>query len=162
MPSPKILPLPDVAERVAAARRRGLRVALANGGFDLLHVGHVRYLRAARETADVLVVALNSDRSLRQLKGEQRALIDEQGRQSVIAALACVDWVTLFDEPRVDRVLRALRPDVHCKGSDYTPETVPERDVVAACGGRVAIVGGDKVRSSSTVIQAIRGLPPPR
>jgi rfaE bifunctional protein nucleotidyltransferase chain/domain len=160
VPSNKILALPELAERVAAARGEGHRVALANGGFDLLHVGHVRYLQAARALADVLVVALNSDRSLRRLKGEQRALIDERGRLEVIAALACVDWVTLFDEERVDAVLLALRPDFHCKGSDYTAETVPERDVVASYGGRVAIVGGDKVRSSSIVIRRIRELFP--
>jgi D-glycero-beta-D-manno-heptose 1-phosphate adenylyltransferase len=158
VPSAKILPLAELAERVDAARRSGCTIALANGGFDLLHVGHVRYLRAARAQADRLVVALNSDASLRGLKGERRALIDERGRLELIAALACVDWVTLFDEPRVDRVLLTLRPEVHCKGSDYTAETVPERDVVAAYGGRVAIVGGDKVRSSSTVIRRIREL----
>ncbi len=136
----------------------GRSVALANGGFDLLHIGHVRYLQAAKMQADILVVALNSDRSLKKLKGERRALIDLAGRTTLIAALECVDYLTAFDEERVDCVLRALKPDVHCKGSDYTAETVPEKEVVAGYGGRVAIVGGDKVESSSSVIARIRAL----
>jgi D-glycero-beta-D-manno-heptose 1-phosphate adenylyltransferase len=158
VPSNKFLPLDELARRVAGEKARGRTVALANGGFDLLHVGHVRYLRAARSLADRLVVALNSDRSLRLLKGENRALIDEKGRVQMIAALACVDWVTLFDEERVDRVLLALRPDFHCKGSDYTADTVPERSVADKVGTRVAIVGGDKVRSTSIIIRLIRDL----
>lgn len=154
----KFLPLPELAVRIAAARQRGKKIALANGGFDLLHIGHVRYLQAARAQADILVVAVNSDTSLRQLKGPERAIIDECGRVALIAALACVDFVTLFDDRRVDEVLQRLTPDVHCKGSDYTAETVPERETVLAYGGRIAIVGGAKIRSTSSLIARIRSL----
>lgn len=163
MHSPKFHPLEELTGRIAAAKEAGRTVALANGGFDLLHIGHIRYLQAAKRQADILVVALNSDRSLRRLKGEHRALLDEYNRVTIIAALACVDFVTVFDELRVDRVLLALQPHWHCKGSDYTPETVPEREVVASYGGRIAIVGGEKVRSTSEIILEIRrryGAPP--
>ena len=158
MPSVKFLPLDALAARVTSERENGRRIALANGGFDLLHVGHIRYLQEAKNQADVLVVGINSDVSLRRLKGESRALIDEQDRVSLIAALACVDYVTLFDSLRVDDILRRLKPDVHCKGSDYTPDTVPERATVREYGGRIAIVGGPKIRSTSEVIARIRSL----
>ena len=131
-------------------------IALANGGFDLLHIGHIRYLEAAKKQADILVVALNSDRSLRNLKGVNRPIIDEEGRVKMLAALSCVDYVTLFDEDRVDRVLLTLKPDFHCKGSDYTEETVPERETVYSYGGRIAIVGGAKVRSTSDIVRNIK------
>jgi D-glycero-beta-D-manno-heptose 1-phosphate adenylyltransferase len=158
MPSNKYRTLDDLRAVIAAQRARGRTVALANGGFDLLHIGHVRYLQAAKALADILVVALNSDASLQRLKGSGRALIDEAGRVTMISALACVDYVTVFGEDRVERVLLALTPDFHCKGSDYTPETVPERDVVKGYGGRIAIVGGDKVRSTSLIVEHIRAL----
>jgi len=160
MPPAEILPLDQLTRRIGALRGKGKKIALANGGFDLLHIGHIRYLQDAKAQADILVVALNSDSSLRRLKGKQRALIDETGRTRMIAALACVDFVTLFGESRVDRVLLALKPEVHCKGSDYTAETVPEREVVTSYGGRIAIVGGEKIRSTSTIIMQIRGLYP--
>lgn len=160
MPSAdKILALPELAARVAALKAAGRVVGLANGGFDLFHVGHVRYLQGARALVDVLVVAVNSDRSLRGLKGEQRALLAEGERARLVAALACVDFVTVFDEATVEVVLQALKPDFHLKGSDYTPDTVPERDIVRSFGGRVAIVGGPKVRSSSTILAHVRALP---
>jgi rfaE bifunctional protein nucleotidyltransferase chain/domain len=158
MPCPKFYPLPELAERIVAEKKLGKTIVLANGGFDLIHVGHIRYLQQAKAQGDILVVALNSDRSLKNLKGAGRALIDEQGRILIISALACVDYVTLFDEERVDRILLAITPDIHCKGSDYTLETIPERDIVRSYGGAMAIVGGEKVRSTSTLIKKIKEL----
>lgn len=158
MPCAKYLTLERLAEAVAREKRAGRTIVLANGGFDLIHVGHVRYLQGAKALGDVLVVALNSDASLRELKGAGRALIDEQGRLRIIAALACVDYVTLFAERTVADVLRALTPHVHCKGSDYTPDSIPEREVVRGYGGRLAIAGGGKVRSTSLVIRRIKEL----
>jgi rfaE bifunctional protein nucleotidyltransferase chain/domain len=137
-------------------KKRGRRVALANGGFDLLHVGHIRYLKQARETADLLVVAVNSDSSLRNLKGENRPVITAQGRIAILGALTCVDYVTLFEESTVDGVLLALKPHVHCKGSDYSAETVPEYQTVRSYGGETVIVGGDKIRSSSDILTRLR------
>lgn len=154
----KYLPLERLQAEIARAKDKGRTVVLANGGFDLIHVGHVRYLREAKAQGDVLVVAVNSDSSLRRLKGAGRALIDERGRVRLLSALACVDYVTLFAEPTVERVLRALTPHVHCKGSDYTVDSIPERDIVRGYGGRLAIVGGGKVRSTSLVIETIRQL----
>jgi rfaE bifunctional protein nucleotidyltransferase chain/domain len=156
MPCHKYYPLPELAAKVAAEKKLAKTVVLANGGFDLIHVGHIRYLQQAKAMGDILVVALNSDRSLRGLKGEARALIDEQGRVLIISALACVDYVTLFDENRVDRVLLAITPDLHCKGSDYSLETIPEREIVRSYGGAMAIVGGEKVRSTSLLIKKIK------
>ena len=154
----KFYPLPELAAQIAAEKKLGKTIVLANGGFDLIHVGHIRYLQQAKAKGDILVVALNSDRSLKNLKGEARALIDERGRVMIISALACVDYVTLFDEKRVDRVLLAITPDFHCKGSDYTLESIPERDIVRSYGGAMAIVGGEKVRSTSMLIKKIKEL----
>ncbi len=154
----KFLPLPQLAAVVAREKGLGRTVVLANGGFDLIHVGHVRYLQQAKALGDILVVALNSDSSLKKLKGEGRALIDESGRVRILCSLACVDHVTLFAEPTVERVLRALTPHFHCKGSDYTLESIPERDIVLGYGGQLAIVGGGKVRSTSLVIRRIKEL----
>lgn len=156
MPCGKYLPLNELQAEIAGEKQKGRTIVLANGGFDLIHVGHVRYLQQAKAMGDILVVALNSDSSLRKLKGAGRALIDEGGRTRIIAAMACVDYVTVFAETTVARVLLALTPHYHCKGSDYTPDSVPERDVVKAYGGRLAIVGGDKIRSTSQVIARIK------
>lgn len=158
MPSDKYFPLAELAGRIAREKETGRTIALANGGFDLIHVGHIRYLQQAKALGDILVVALNSDSSLKKLKGAGRALIDEAGRVRIIAALACVDYVTLFSEATVGRVLLALTPHFHCKGSDYTLASIPERDIVRSYGGRMAIVGGDKVRSTSLLIQKIKEL----
>ena len=158
MPCGKYLTRQRLAAVVAREREGGKTIVLANGGFDLIHIGHVRYLQQAKALGDLLVVALNSDRSLRRLKGAGRALIDEDGRVRLIAALACVDYVTLFSESTVERVLLAVTPHFHCKGSDYTLDSIPERDVVRSYGGRMAIVGGDKVRSTSLVIRRIKEL----
>jgi D-glycero-beta-D-manno-heptose 1-phosphate adenylyltransferase len=153
----KVLDLESVARAVAEARERGARVALANGCFDVLHVGHVRYLRGARELADVLVVAVNGDSAVRELKGPGRPVMPADERAELLAAFEMVDFVTVFDTLTVEPVLRALRPDVHAKGTDYTPETVPEQAVVAEYGGRVAIVGDPKDHSTSELLDRIGG-----
>jgi rfaE bifunctional protein nucleotidyltransferase chain/domain len=145
-----------VAERVAAARAQGLTVALANGCFDVLHVGHVRYLEGARAEADVLVVGINGDASVARLKGEGRPVMPAQDRALLVAALRAVDHVVVFQEDDVSRLLLTLRPDVHCKGTDYTPETVPEREVVRSYGGRVAIVGDAKRHDTRALLARIR------
>lgn len=154
--SEKIVPLHMLAARLAPARSAGQRVALANGVFDLLHVGHVRYLEGAKALAEVLVVAVNSDRSARSIKGAGRPLVAERERAEIVAALYCTDYVVLFDEPDVRAVIRALRPDVHAKGTDYTAATVPERVEVESYGGRVEIVGDPKTHSSSGLLEKIR------
>ena len=134
---------------------RGKRVVLANGCFDILHVGHVRYLQGARSFGDALVVAINSDRSVKALKGPSRPILDENERTALVSALRCVDYVVVFDEPDVTRVLDVLRPAVHAKGTDYTEETVPERDRVLAYGGEVRIAGDPKDHSTRDIIRSI-------
>jgi rfaE bifunctional protein nucleotidyltransferase chain/domain len=153
----KVVPLEAAAERVAAARRGGRTVALANGCFDVLHVGHVRYLEGAKAEADVLVVGVNGDGSVRRLKGEGRPVLPSGDRALLVAALRAVDLVVVFEEDDVERLLLALRPDVHCKGTDYTAETVPEREVVRSYGGRVAIVGDVKDHDTRRLLARIRG-----
>jgi rfaE bifunctional protein nucleotidyltransferase chain/domain len=153
----KVGSLEEVTRRVAAARGSGRTVALANGCFDLLHVGHVRYLAGAKREADLLVVGVNADASVRRLKGEGRPVLGAADRALLVAGLRCVDHVVVFEEDDVSRLLLALRPDVHCKGTDYTPETVPERDVVRSYGGRVAIVGDAKDHDTRALLQRIRG-----
>jgi len=153
----KIAPRDQIAERVRDAQARGQVVAMANGVFDLIHVGHVRYLQAARQMADLLVVAVNSDASTRAYKGPDRPLIPEAERAEMVAALACVDFVLVFDELDVRPTLRALRPDIHVKGTDYTEASIPERDEVLAYGGRVAIAGDPKDHSSTETIARLRG-----
>jgi rfaE bifunctional protein nucleotidyltransferase chain/domain len=148
----------ELVRLVAEARRGGKSVALANGLFDLLHVGHLRYLEAASEEADVLVVAVNADASARALKGPDRPVVPEAERAELIAGLACVSLVTVFDERDVVPLLRAIRPDVHCKGTDYTAETVPERDEAEALGIRVAITGDPKDHATRDMIGRIRSL----
>lgn len=148
----KVKSLEALKEICEEARREGKTIALANGCFDLLHVGHVRYLQGARREADVLVVGINSDVSVRKLKGDNRPLQTEQDRALLIAALHTVDWVIVFPEDTVENLLLALRPDVHCKGTDYTPETVPERETVKSYGGRVAIVGDPKDHDTSALL----------
>ena len=142
----------DLVARLADDRRAGRKIAFANGAFDLLHVGHVRYLQGARAEADRLVVAINSDASTRKLKGEGRPILDERARAELVGALACVDYVVIFDDPTVDRLLNLLKPDVHCKGTDYTADTLPERETVRAYGGRLAIVGDPKDHSTRTLL----------
>ena len=152
----KVVPLDEAARRVAEARGRGQRVAFANGCFDILHVGHVRYLQGARAEGDLLVVGVNGDASVRRLKGEGRPVMPEGDRAVLVAALRAVDLVVVFPEDDVRRLLLALRPDVHCKGTDYTAQTVPERDVVGSYGGRIAIVGDPKDHDTSRLLARIR------
>jgi rfaE bifunctional protein nucleotidyltransferase chain/domain len=142
-------------EAVAKEREAGRTIAFANGCFDLLHVGHVRYLQGAAAEADRLIVAVNSDGSVRGLKGSSRPILSEQDRAELVAALRGVSYVVIFDDPTVERLLRLLRPDVHCKGTDYTVDTVPERDVVRSYGGRTAIVGDPKDHDTRTLIARI-------
>lgn len=148
----EILSESDLAARIAHDRAAGRTVAFANGAFDLLHVGHVRYLQAASAEADRLIVAVNSDASVRGNKGPSRPIVPEGARAELVAALRCVDYVLIFDDPTVDRLLRTLHPDVHCKGTDYTVDSVPERETVHAYGGRIAIVGDPKDHSTRDII----------
>jgi rfaE bifunctional protein nucleotidyltransferase chain/domain len=141
---------------VAAARQAGGTIVLANGCFDILHVGHVRYLEGARAEADVLVVGVNGDASVRRLKGPSRPILTAGDRALLVAALRAVDHVVVFEEDDVTHLIRSLRPDVHCKGTDYSADTVPEREVVRACGGRVAIVGDPKGHDSSSLFARMR------
>ena len=152
----KVLPLSVLGERVAQARQQGRTVALANGCFDVLHVGHARYLEGAKSEADLLVVGVNGDASVRRLKGEGRPVLAADERALLVAALRSVDYVVVFEEDDVGQLLLALRPDVHCKGTDYTPETVPEREVVRSYGGRVAIVGDAKSHDTRALLARIR------
>ena len=148
--------LAEAQARVGEARRAGQTIALANGCFDVLHVGHVRYLQGARAQADVLVVGVNADASVQRLKGPGRPVLGEEDRALLVGAVRAVDHVVVFAEDDVTRLLLALRPDVHCKGTDYTPETVPERDVVRSYGGRVAIVGDPKRHATRSLLRRIR------
>jgi rfaE bifunctional protein nucleotidyltransferase chain/domain len=147
----------ELLEQVKADRAAGRTIAFANGGFDLLHVGHVRYLQAAAREADRLVVAINDDRSVAALKGPNRPVISDGDRAEIIAALRGVDYVVIFPEPTVTPLLLALKPDVHCKGTDYTVDTVPERETVRSYGGRIAIVGDPKDHSTRDLLARIRG-----
>ena len=153
----KVLSRADLLARVADARRDGQTIAFANGCFDLLHVGHIRYLNAAAQEADRLVVAINDDESVKKLKGEGRPILNAADRAELVSALACVDFVIVFPEPTVGPLLEILRPDVHCKGTDYTLDSVPERDVVRAYGGRIAIVGDPKDHSTRDLLARIAG-----
>jgi rfaE bifunctional protein nucleotidyltransferase chain/domain len=148
----KILSRNALLEQLAGQRRRHRRIVLANGCFDLLHVGHIRYLEGARREGDVLVVGVNSDASERVLKGDGRPILPAQARAELVAALAAVDYVVIFDEPNVEVLLAAIRPDVHAKGTDYTAETVPERKLAAELGIRIAIVGDPKQHSTRELL----------
>lgn len=147
----------ELQRQVAEWRRAGERITLANGCFDLLHVGHVRYLQAAKKLGGRLVVAVNADDTVRELKGEGRPLIPADERAEILSALSDVDVVVIFPEPDVRALIRELKPDVHAKGTDYTAETVPERDAVLEYGGRVAIVGDPKDHSASEIIRSRMG-----
>jgi rfaE bifunctional protein nucleotidyltransferase chain/domain len=153
----KVLTRDALAAAVAVERARGRSVALANGVFDLLHVGHVRYLEGAAQEADVLVVGINDDTSVRALKGEGRPILEDVSRAEMVAALRCVDYVVVFPELTVGPLLQLLKPDVHCKGTDYTVESVPERAIVQAYGGRTAIVGDPKDHSTRDLIARVTG-----
>ena len=153
--SDKVVTRERLIELVTADRRAGRTIAFANGCFDLLHVGHVRYLQSAAAEADRLIVAINDDDSVRTLKGEGRPVLAAAHRAELVAALRGVDYVVIFPEPTVGPLLEALKPDVHCKGTDYTLDTVPERDIVMGYGGRVAIVGDPKDHSTRELLARI-------
>jgi len=149
----KILSRSELVRKVEEWRRAGERITLANGNFDLLHVGHVRYLAGAKALGGKLVVAINSDESVRALKGEGRPIMPEHERAEIVAALADVDAVVIFSELDVRAIVREIRPEIQAKGTDYTVDSVPERDTVAECGGRVAIVGDPKDHSTTEIIR---------
>jgi rfaE bifunctional protein nucleotidyltransferase chain/domain len=153
----KIVTREQLRQRVSDWRKAGERITLANGCFDLLHVGHVRYLQAAKQLGGRLVVAINSDESVRGLKGPDRPLMPENERAEILSALQDVDAVVIFSEPDVRALIREVRPDVQAKGTDYTADTVPERDVVRECGGRVEIVGDSKDHSVTEIVRSRLG-----
>ena len=142
-----------------AARAAGSPIVLTNGCFDVIHVGHIRYLEGAKQLAGFLVVGINSDEQVRKLKGEGRPFQPEEERAEIVASFRYVDAVTVFYEPTVEELIRAIRPDIHAKGTDYTADSVPEREIVISCGGRVAIVGDPKDHSSTDLIAEIAGRP---
>ncbi len=152
----KILPLGEAQQRIAVHSQQGARVVLANGCFDILHVGHIRYLQGARREGDVLVVGINADAGVRALKGPGRPILAERARAELVAAVAAVDYVVIFQETNVKRLLEALRPHVHAKGTDYTAETVPEREIAARLGIQVAIVGDPKEHSTTDLFARVR------
>ncbi len=156
MAPPKLTSRQQAARLIGKTQRQGGKAVFVNGCFDLLHVGHIRYLQAAGELADLLVLGLNSDRSVRQLKGPGRPLMSELERAEILSALECVDVIVIFDDPTVDGLLLELKPDIHAKGTDYTEETVPERETVRSYGGRVAIVGDPKDHSTRDYLDRIR------
>ena len=155
----KIVARDVLREKLAEHKRQGQCIVFANGCFDTLHVGHIRYLKGARREGDVLVVGVNADSSVCNLKGAGRPVLDENARAQLVAALRCVDYVVLFAEPNVEALLEELRPDVHAKGTDYTLETVPERAIASRLGIRVAIVGDPKDHSTRELLDSIRKAP---
>ena len=152
----RILDRGTLIEKTQAAKKAGQTIVLTNGCFDVLHAGHIRYLQGARELGDVLVVAINADSQVRMLKGAGRPILPERDRAELVASIEAVDFVTIFAEPTVEQLLLAIRPDVHAKGTDYTVETVPERDVVRSFGGRIAIVGDPKNHSTSEMLKRFK------
>ena len=152
-----ILTREQLVHRITSARASGARIVLANGCFDVLHVGHIRYLAGARQLGDVLVVGINSDEQVAIQKGPGRPILPAAERAEIVAALESVTYVTIFDEPTVEQLLLTLKPDVHAKGTDYTTESVPERDVVRSYGGQVAIVGDPKDHSTTEIIARLGG-----
>jgi D-glycero-beta-D-manno-heptose 1-phosphate adenylyltransferase len=155
----KIVLRDELRTELARHKSRGQRIVLANGCFDMLHVGHVRYLEGARREGDVLVVGVNGDSSVCKLKGPGRPILDEQARVQLVASLRAVDYVVVFEEQSVESLLESFRPDVHAKGTDYTAETVPERTIAARLGIRVAIVGDPKEHSTRELLESIRKAP---
>ncbi|HKE56453.1 MAG TPA: adenylyltransferase/cytidyltransferase family protein [Pyrinomonadaceae bacterium] len=155
----RILERQELVQRVSEVRKNGARIVFANGCFDVLHVGHVRYLKGARALGDLLVVGVNSDKQVALQKGEGRPIVGEVERAELIASLESVDYVTIFEEATVAELLLALMPDIHAKGTDYTEDSVPEREVVRSYGGRVAIVGDPKDHSTSEILGRFKSPP---
>ncbi|MBI3583294.1 MAG: D-glycero-beta-D-manno-heptose 1-phosphate adenylyltransferase [Nitrospinae bacterium] len=151
----KIKNLDELKTIIEKERKKGGEIVFANGCFDILHVGHIRYLEEAKELGDLLIVAINSDSSAKKLKGDGRPVTPENERAEIIAAIEYVDYVTLFNEPNVSNLLLTLKPDIHAKGTDYTEDSIPEADTVRAYGGRVAITGDKKERSSTEIIKKV-------
>ena len=151
----KVKALPEISTLVSEHQKTGKTVVFANGCFDLLHVGHIRYLEAARALGDILVLGLNGDKSVRQLKGPGRPLMNQEERAEILAALECVDYLVIFDEPTAKEVLETLQPNIHAKGTDYTRESVPERETVLSYGGSIAIVGDPKDHSTKDFLRQI-------
>ena len=152
----KLHTLDQLKDIIPEEKRQGKRIVLANGCFDLIHVGHIRYLKESKDQGDILLVALNSDSSVQSLKGKGRPILNEEERVAIVSSFSFVDYVTVFDELNVEKILLELEPDVHAKGSDYTEKTVPERETVMSYGGGIAITGGPKVKSTSEIIREIR------
>lgn len=155
MNSDKLISLEELKKIIQSLKEKGGKIVLANGCFDIIHAGHVRYLRDAKSRGDILIVALNSDKSVRSLKGEGRPLMNEIDRAEILSSFEFVDYIVIFDERDVGKILLELKPHIHAKGSDYTEETVPERETVLSYGGKIAICGGKKIRSSSKIIDEI-------
>lgn len=151
----KLYTLSQLTKIIQEHKKRGQKVVLANGCFDLIHIGHIRYLKESKKKGDILVLALNSDSSIRNLKGEGRPILNQKERADIASAFYFIDYITFFDEPNVEKVLLALKPDIHAKGSDYTEETVPEKETVKGYGGTIAITGGPKIKSTSQLIKEI-------
>lgn len=154
-PEDKILKRENLKEILGKEKRGNKKLVLANGCFDIIHIGHIRYLREAKKEGDILLVAVNSDNSVKRIKGQNRPIINERERAFIIASFKCVDYVVIFEEERVDKIIEEIRPDVHCKGGDYTEESVPEKETVTSYGGKVKIVGGKKLNSSSNIIKKL-------
>ena len=155
--SQKLQSLSKLKSFVSAHQQENRTVVFVNGCFDLLHAGHIRYLEAASALGDLLVLGLNSDNSVRELKGPERPVMNQEERTEILAALECVDYIVVFDDPRADQILSELKPDIHAKGPDYTHATVPERETVLSYGGLIAIVGDAKKRSTHNFIERIKG-----
>lgn len=151
----KLYTLSQLTRIIQEHKKRGQKVVLANGCFDLIHIGHIRYLKESKKKGDILVLALNSDSSIRKLKGEGRPILNQEERADIASSFYFIDYITFFDEPNVEKVLLALKPDIHAKGSDYTEETVPEKETVKGYGGTIAITGGPKIKSTSQLIKEI-------
>jgi rfaE bifunctional protein nucleotidyltransferase chain/domain len=152
----KVKKLYDLKQLIDREKEAGKKIIFANGCFDVLHVGHVRYLNEARSLGDVLVVGLNSDSSVRKIKGDGRPVLDQHARATILSALECVDHILIFDDDTVDHLLIELKPHLHCKGSDYTPDTIPEKDTVKQYGGSNSITGGEKVQSTRWLFEEIK------
>ena len=152
----KVRELSGLKPILESAKASGKTVVFANGCFDVLHVGHVRYLQEAKELGDILVVGLNSDQSVRRLKGEGRPVMEQESRAILLSALECVDYIAIFQDDTVDRLLIELKPHLHCKGGDYTPDSVPEKETVKQYGGATSITGGRKVQSTRWLFEEIR------
>jgi heptosyltransferase-1 len=154
----KLYPLSRLKELIQTEKNKGKRIVLANGCFDLIHTGHIRYLKEAKQKGDLLVLALNSDSSVRRLKGKGRPILNEKERIEILSAFSFIDYITIFQESNVEKILLTLKPNIHAKGSDYTKETVPEKETVKSYGGSIAIVGGAKVNSTSHIIERIAAM----